>query len=771
MNMIFKIAKTELRNLFYSPIAWFLMVVFLIQCAMAYMTILDYTTDSQELGGSGLRYLTNLTETFFTGSFGLFRSVMQNLYLYIPLLTMGLISREINSGTIKLLYSSPVKIRDIVLGKFLGMMIYSLLLLMIIGLFMVLGAFTIKDVDSGMLLAGALGFFLLLCAYSAIGLFMSSLTTHQVVAAVSTFVMIGILSYIGRLWQNLDFVRDLTYFLSLSGRTEQMLSGLITTKDVIYFLIIVYLFLGLSIYKLNAARESASALSKMGKYAGIIISALFIGYISSRPAMIGYLDTTADKVRTLTPIARQTLEQLGEDDLEVTVYNNLLANNSWLGFPESRNNFLSRWAPYTRFKPGIKFSYVNYYDVPMENADLFKSYPGKNLKEIAALTAKSYKLKLNAFKSPEEIHKIIDLKPELNRFVMQLKYKNRFTFLRIFDDQDVFPSETEVSAALKRLMAAQIPKIAFLTGHLERNIHKIGDRDYKTITSQVGFRYALVNQGFDVDTLCLEKQDIPAGVTTLVLADPKIKLNTSAIAKIEQYIAKGGNLLIAGEPGKQDVLNPLLQKLGVQLMGGVIVQPTTDLPADLILNDMTKTAGSFTTALKKQFIDTVPVSMSGATGLSFDARGSFDIHPLLMTNKYKSWIKKGKLVTDSAAVIFSKADGDEKISVPTMLALERKVNGKEQRIVIAGDADFMSTGEMNLGKYGIRSANFTFNTALFSWLNYGEFPIDTSRPDAKDKRVTVTSAQVSQLNILFVWILPAILLALGIVLLIRRKRK
>src|SRR6185295_3682513 len=99
----------------------------------------------------------------------------------------------------------------------------------------------------------------------------------QVVAAVSTFIMIGILSYIGRLWQGIDFVRDLTYFLSLSGRTELMLFGLITTKDVIYFLIIIYIFLGLSIYKLKAGRESRPAMVKAGRYAFIVVSALVIG--------------------------------------------------------------------------------------------------------------------------------------------------------------------------------------------------------------------------------------------------------------------------------------------------------------------------------------------------------------------------------------------------------------------------------------------------------------------------------------------------------------
>src|SRR4051812_19229285 len=135
MKTVFKIARTELRSLFYSPIAWFLMIVFLIQCGLAYTNILDGAAKTQEMGGRGLDYLTQLTDRIFTGRGGVFQSVMQNLYLYIPLLTMGLISREINGGTIRLLYSSPVKVRAIILGKYLAMLVYSLVLVAIVGIF------------------------------------------------------------------------------------------------------------------------------------------------------------------------------------------------------------------------------------------------------------------------------------------------------------------------------------------------------------------------------------------------------------------------------------------------------------------------------------------------------------------------------------------------------------------------------------------------------------------------------------------------------------
>ncbi|HWK05591.1 MAG TPA: DUF4350 domain-containing protein [Puia sp.] len=769
MKTVFKIARTELRSLFYSPIAWFLMIVFLIQCGLAYINMLDSNARSQELGGMGLQYMTQLTQRVFLGRGGVFNSVMEKLYLYIPLLTMGLISREINGGTIKLLYSSPVRIRQIVFGKYLAMMVYSLVLILIVGIFMIAGMFHIKSADGGMLLSGTLGFYLLLCAYSAIGLFMSCLTTYQVVAAVSTFVMIGILSYIGQLWQGIDFVRDLTYFLSLSGRTEHMLSGLITTKDVLYFLIIVYIFLGLTIYKLKAGRESKPAIVKAGRYVAIVVSALLAGYISSRPGLVAYYDATANKSRTLTPNAQRIIKEMGEDSLEITVYNNLLGRYSYFGLPEFRNNDLAHWEPYTRFKPDIHFNYVNYYDSAYDDKYLYREYVGKSLKEMADMHAKNYKLNLSLFKTPAEIHKVIDLKPELNRYVMQLKYKGRSTFLRIFDDQEMFPGETEVSAAFKRLLLARMPKIAFLSGDLERNINKMGDREYKTLTTLSSFRYAMVNQGFDVDTLSLETRDIPGDISTLVIADPKINLSPITLEKIRQYIDKGGNLLIAGEPGKQSVLNPLLQQLGVQLMDGVIVQPSRELSPDLVLTDLTATAAGFTKQAARSYKDSIKVSMPGAAGLSYSANGPYTVKPLLMTDGQLSWLKKSKLVVDSADVLFSAAGGDDKRAVPTALSLTRIVNGKEQRIVVTGDADFMSNVE--LGRYNIKIANFVFNTALFSWLSYGEFPIDTSRPDAKDNRVTVTSDRVDVLRILFIWILPALLLIFGTILLIRRKRK
>lgn len=777
MKTILKIAKTELRVLFYSPIAWFLLVVFFIQCAITYLGLLEQVTKQQEMGGMYMYFMQPLTETIFTGNSGLFWDVMSKLYLYVPLLTMGLISRETSSGTIKLLYSSPVRISGIVLGKYLAMMIYSLLMVAIVGVFTIAGQFHIQYADTGMLMSALLGFYLLLCAYSAIGIFMSGLTTYQVVAAISTFVAIGALSYIGQIGQKYEFVRTITYFLSLSGRAENILMGLITSRDVIYFLIIIFIFLGCTVYKLKAGMESKPAWVRVGRYASVIVIAMIVGYVSSRHSLIAYYDATANKKMTIAPREQEITKTLSDAPLEVTAYTNLIDNFHFFGMPEGRNADLSRWEPYMRFNDKIKLKYVMYYDSTFDQG-VMSGYPGKSVKEIAEIYAKNEDVNLKKVLTPAEMRKQIDLRPENYRYVMHLKYKNKSTFLRVFNDQMMWPSGTEVAAAFNRLLETKLPKIVFVTGNLERDVNKAGDRDYKIITSDKTFRYAFINQGFDIDTLSLEERDIPADAAAVVLADPKIALPPATLARLQEYIRQGGNLLIAAEPGKQEILNPLLKELGIQMLNGVIIQSSKELEPDLALPLITEKAAGFSKALLNEWSDTTginmgmvsrKVSMRGATGFTYGDTSAFHIAPLLETDSALSWLKKDKLVADSGDVVFNAANGDEKRSFPLALSLTRQINGKEQRIIVAGDADFMSNAELQ--RYNVKTANFTFNTALYSWLCYNKFPIDSSRPKDKDMRSNVSLDSLDYLRILFIWVLPGLLTIFAAVLLIRRKRK
>ena len=207
MKTIYDIARAELKIMFYSPIAWLIIIIFTVQVALRFTSTFGGLVWNESMN---LGLPAGLTEHLFVSPFGgLYLTVLNYLYLYIPLLTMGLVSRELGSGTIKMLYSSPVTNTQIILGKFFAMMIFGIILVIIISLFIAFATINVKDFDLAPTLTGLLGIYLLICLYSAVGIFMSSLTSYQVVAAISTLFVLGTLNFVKGLWQHIDFIRDI----------------------------------------------------------------------------------------------------------------------------------------------------------------------------------------------------------------------------------------------------------------------------------------------------------------------------------------------------------------------------------------------------------------------------------------------------------------------------------------------------------------------------------------------------------------------------------
>ena len=123
MRTIYHIAKAELQVLFYSPIAWLMLILFTFQVGLDFGGNVLNIADSQDFPGGRV---SNITAMIFSAPReGFFPYILGYLYLYIPLLTMGLISREYTSGSIKMLYSSPVSNGQIVRGTYEGKAVQS----------------------------------------------------------------------------------------------------------------------------------------------------------------------------------------------------------------------------------------------------------------------------------------------------------------------------------------------------------------------------------------------------------------------------------------------------------------------------------------------------------------------------------------------------------------------------------------------------------------------------------------------------------------------
>ena len=516
MKTIYRIAKTELFTLFYSPIAWLILVIFAFQVNMEFSGLMENQLRAKSMGYG----LWGITSSVFSGSMrGLFSGMLNNLYLYLPLLTMGLMSREIKSGSIKLLFSSPITNTKIVLGKYLAMAVYCFMLILIMAIPVIFCMITIDNFDLPLVLAGLLGLYLLICSYAAIGLFMSCLTSYQVVAAMGTLAVLAVLNYIGGVGQDIDFVRDITYWLSISGRSYEFINGLICSEDILYFIIVISLFVVFSILKLNSGVKRVSILGNSLRYGGVFLLAMLLGYVSSRPSMMSYYDATYTKSNTLTVKSQEIMEELKDKDLKIVTYVNLLDKDYYNGLPHARNTDLERFKKYIRFKPDIEMEYVYFYD-RTNNPNLYSRYPNMSDKEIAERVANISDLDFEMFKSPEEIRKEIDLRPEGNKFVRQLVTGDgQKTWLRLYNDNMKFPTESEISAALKRFVVKS-PKVGFLTGHGERVIDRYRDRDFSAFVNNRGFRNSMLNQGFD--GVCIDlsgEKEIPSDISVLVMAE------------------------------------------------------------------------------------------------------------------------------------------------------------------------------------------------------------------------------------------------------------
>ncbi|MBO9632447.1 MAG: Gldg family protein [Chitinophagaceae bacterium] len=775
MRRIIKIAKAELFTLFYSPIAWMILVVFAFQTGMTFAELMQGVVRAQE-SGFGNMFITANT---YGSQFGLFTKVQTYLYLYMPLLTMGLMSRELSSGSIKLLYSSPVTSTQIILGKFAAMMGFSLLLLSLLVLYVIIGGCTIQHFDWPNAIAGLLALYLLMCAYSAIGLFMSSLTSYQVVAALGTLVLLAALSYMNKVGQDIGFVRDITYWLCIAGRCTEMINGLINSEDVLYFIIVVTMFLWLSIQKLQSNRTHASFSVVWGKYSAIVVGAMLLGYITSRPMIMAYYDTTATKRNTLTPKSQEVMSKL-EGGLTITTYVNLLDREYYHAIPEKVNEDLERFKQYVRFKPETKMKYVYYYDKPSNNSWVDSKFPNKTLAEQAKGVAELRDLDPDLFISPQELKKTIDLTDEGNTFVRLVERENgQKAFLRIYDDFMKFPGEAEVTSVFKR-MVMKLPRIAFFEGHGERKIDGDRIKDYTMFSSAKTFRYALTNQGCDVETLDLSgNKQIPKEVDIVVIADMKEQMDPAERRKLDEYIAKGGNLVIALEPNSP-VMDSLISQFGVKTVPGQLVQPKEDVPANVVLCRPTREALDQNEHWDQIYSRRFFVGMTSATGLYQSADMGFKIDPLLRTDTIKlysskdtfpTWNEKETIdfVNDSPRV--NNTVGESIGAYVTALGASRKVGNKEQRIVILGDADCISNGGMRPQTRRFPTSNFSMIPAMFNWLSYGNVPVDVRRPPSKDNEIALTKGGAKNIRYTLMWVIPGIVLLASSILLIRRKRK
>lgn len=178
------------------------------------------------------------------------------LLLLASVLTMRLLAEERKMGTLELLLTAPVRDSEVILGKFLGSLgILTAMLALTLYYPILLRLF--GDPDWGPIATGYLGLFLLGSVSLAVGLFASSLTSNQLVAAVVAGGILFALWFLGTAADLLpEALGEVIGYLSLSYHFPDFMRGVIDTRGIIYYLSITVLFLFLAIRSLESSRWS-----------------------------------------------------------------------------------------------------------------------------------------------------------------------------------------------------------------------------------------------------------------------------------------------------------------------------------------------------------------------------------------------------------------------------------------------------------------------------------------------------------------------------------
>ena len=252
MRNIWTICRRELYAYFVSPIAWVLLTIFaFLSGAFTYLISAAFVRASIEGQMSGQTFPMNVNEQVIAPLFS--NMAVVGLFL-IPLISMRLFAEEKRQGTIELLVTSPVHDLEIIMGKWLSaVLMYGALLVVLLADYSFL--FIYGNPDWKPVATGFLGILLQGGCLLAFGTFISTLTRNQIVAGAIGFALALVLWILN--WTtsfgNSDTVQVLNY-LSIVSHMDSFSRGVIDTKDLIYYLSMIFFGLFLTARSLESLR-------------------------------------------------------------------------------------------------------------------------------------------------------------------------------------------------------------------------------------------------------------------------------------------------------------------------------------------------------------------------------------------------------------------------------------------------------------------------------------------------------------------------------------
>jgi ABC-2 type transport system permease protein len=255
MKNTLTIAGKELQGYFLQPVAYVVLTVFLLLGGWFFFSMLRQFDEMvqlvQMMGQASSLEQMNLNTRVIDP---LLHDLSIVLVIVMPALTMRLFAEEKRTGTYELLLTAPIRTGEIVAGKFIAAAAFTLIMVALAWIFpLILMLFGNPEV--GVMFAGYLALALLALTFVAVGLFTSSLTSNQIIAAISSFgilILLYVISWPAEAGGSLMW--SILKYLSLPDHFSTMVRGVIDTSDLVFFLSAILLALFLTQRSVESAR-------------------------------------------------------------------------------------------------------------------------------------------------------------------------------------------------------------------------------------------------------------------------------------------------------------------------------------------------------------------------------------------------------------------------------------------------------------------------------------------------------------------------------------
>lgn len=650
------------------------------------------------------------------------------LLLSTPILSMRILAEERKQKTDQLILTAPVSVSGIVTGKYLAMATVFSVPVAVMALFpLILSRY--GTVQMGESHTAILVYYLFGLACLAIGLFISSLTESQVIAAVLSFAVLFIgymmSSIMSLLPASATILKKILSVFDFYSRLSNLLGGTLDLKAVLYFLTLIAVFLFLTVQSIQKRRYQISVKTlQFGAYstgmtALVVVIAVFVNMAASAlPDHYTTLDVTSQKLYSLTDTTKNLVKNLTED---VTIY--VLESED--GQDATLGKTLESYAD---LSDHIQVVYKD----PVISPEFYRSYADS--------------ITMNSL--------IVESDKRFKTIDYSEIYETSFDYSTYQSSVTGYDAEGLLTSAIAYVAGDSAPVIYELNGHNEASISDT-------------FVNGLKKENADLADLTLLTADaVPEDADGVIVMAPESDLTQDDADKLIAYLEQGGSLLLETSyidnfSADMPNLSSVLAFFGLSIGDGLIVEQDREgmyqSPIYLLpeVSYHTLTSGVYGS-------DYDYVMMPYAQPILVEETENVEVNTLLSTSE-TSYAKSGLSESDDIGQSEDDLTGPFAVGVSAVKTLE---SGTAQIVVYSSPMLFTD----GTNQYTMDNNLRLFTNAVSSMTGETQ-SVSVPVKSYEISYLTVPSASAIRYGILFMGVLPVGMLVIGIVIWIRRRKK